>query len=215
MDKKSKILIWIVVILIIGSVGATYWRIFVKQDYVISNEVDCDPYEEACFIWECVPGSLEEWEQCTGDPEMDVWYYKLVERKAANIPLCDPEEDEDCAPFVCEEDEEDCTEYLCEEGNADEIECTDPVQFAIDNPYEEEEECAEDDEECLMGDEEEIICEEGDEECVAAEEEMECEEGDEACLVEEVEGEEEMVEDETAVDEIINETTDDVENSLE
>jgi len=152
MDKKSKILIWIVVILIIGSVGATYWRIFVKKDYIISNEVDCDPYSEKCFIWKCDPASTVEGEKCTGDPEADVWYYKIAERKAANIPLCNPDEDETCLPFVCGENEEDCSETLCVEGNADGIECVNPEQFTIDNPpVEEEAECTEG--ECLTEEE--------------------------------------------------------------
>lgn len=193
MDKKSKILIWVVVVLIIGSVGATYWRIFVEKDYIISNEVDCDPYSEACFIWECDPASTVEGEACTNDPEVDIWYYKIAERKAANIPLCDPNEDETCLPFQCEEDEEGCSETLCEEGNADEIACVDPVQFTIDNPIEEESACEEGDEECLA--EEEAAAEEcaqDDAECLAASEaEMEselevetevCAEDDQTCL---------------------------------
>ncbi len=140
MDKKSKILIWIVVILIIGSVGATYWRIFVKKDYIISNEVDCDPYSEKCFIWECDPASTVEGEACTGDAETDIWYYKIAQRKASNIPLCNPDEDENCTPFVCDEGEKDCSETLCDEKTKVEqkAECNDPVQFAIDNPVEEE-----------------------------------------------------------------------------
>jgi hypothetical protein len=162
MDKKSKILIWLVVVLIIGSVGATYWRIFVQKDYIISNEIDCDPYTEKCFIWECDPASQVEGEACTGDAETDIWYYKIAERKAANIPLCDPATNENCLPFQCEVDEVDCSETLCEEGNADEIACINPVQFTIDNPIEEEvvSECAQDDEECLAASEEEVGAEE-------------------------------------------------------
>jgi len=181
MDKKSKILIWIVIILILGSVGATYWRIFVKKDYLISNEVDCDPYSEKCFIWECDPTSTVEGEACTGDPESDVWYYKIAERKAANIPLCDPATDETCLPFVCEENEIGCSETLCEEGNADEIACVDPVQFTVDNPVEEESACEEGDEECLAAEEAaaEEECAEDDAECLAAEE------GSEEAVIEE------------------------------
>ena len=154
MDKKSKILIWVVIILILGSVGATYWRIFIKKDYLISNQVDCDPYTEKCFIWKCDPASQVEGEKCTGDAETDTWYYKIAERKAANIPLCDPKTDDTCQPFVCGEGEKDCTETLCDDKKKVEqgVECNDPVQYTIDNPVEEDtasEECAPDDQECL------------------------------------------------------------------
>lgn len=149
-------------LLILGSVAFTYYRIMIKKDYLISAQADCDPYTEKCFIYNCDPKE----EECTGDPEEDVWYYKIVKRKAFNIPLCDPN-DENCEALVCPEGEADCSYEFCEEGNKDEIECIDPVQYAIDNP-EEEETCAEDDEECLS---EESQCEEGDEDCLQAEEE--------------------------------------------
>jgi hypothetical protein len=140
MDKKSKILIWVFVVLIAASVGVTYWRIMLKRDYVISSQVDCDPTTEKCFVWECDPASTVEGEKCTNDPEKDIWYYKLAERNAFKIPLCDPAKDENCLPFVCEEGEKDCSETLCDETTKVDqgVECSDPVQYNIDNPPEEE-----------------------------------------------------------------------------
>lgn len=173
MDKKSKIFLAVFFLLILGSVGATYWRIFVKHDYIISAQTDCDPTIDKCFIWECDPASTAEGEACTGDPEADTWYYQIVNRKAANIPLCDPN-DENCQALVCDEGEKDCEVVFCDDTNKIEqkVECNDPVQYNIDNPAEEEEEsaCAEDDEECLAAEEAATECEEGDEECLAAEE---------------------------------------------
>lgn len=152
-------------LLIFGSVAFTYYRIVMKRDYTISAEAECDPYLEKCFIYVCDPTA----EECTGDPEEDTSYYKIMKRKAFNIPLCDPNIDETCEALICSEGEVDCSYELCEEENADGIECVDPEQYAIDNPPEEEEEgCAEDDEECLS--EEESECEEGDEECLSEEE---------------------------------------------
>lgn len=156
-----------------------------KKDYVIENQIDCDPYADACFIWECDPESTVEGEACTGDPEADIWYYQIARRSAANIPLCDPETDETCDPWTCAEGEKDCEAILCDETTKVDqgVECSDHVQYAIDNPIEEEAvECEEGDEECLAA-LEETACEEGDEECLAAEEEaVECEEGDTECL---------------------------------
>ena len=142
MDKKSKILLSLLGLAIIISVGATYWRIMMKKDYIISSQVDCDPTIEKCFIWEC-DSTLAAGEDgaCTGDPEEDSWYYKIAERKAYNIPLCDPDKDENCQPFLCEEGEKDCQEIFCDTTNVKEGEsCNDPEEYIKNNPMEEEDE---------------------------------------------------------------------------
>lgn len=173
MDKKSKILLWVFVALIIASVGVTYWRIMIKKDYVIEAQVDCDPYLETCFLWECTPGSIVEGEACTGDPESDSWYFKVAKRNASRIPLCDPNTDENCQPMVCEENEPECEEIFCTEENIEEqyaAACNDPVKYTEENPVEEEAvECEEGDKECEAAQETEAAaCEEGDIECEAA-----------------------------------------------
>lgn len=174
MDKKSppqadqpradKILLAVFFLLIAGSVAFTYYRIMLKKDYLISSQVDCDPYTEKCFIWNCDSNSTVEGEACTGDPEIDVWYYKIAKRNASRIPLCNPEEDENCQPFLCNPGEQECGETLCNAETAAEGEiCNDPEEYALNNPEEEEElECdPEVDEEC-----EEIACDpEVDAEC--------------------------------------------------
>ncbi|KKQ52435.1 MAG: hypothetical protein US70_C0009G0030 [Parcubacteria group bacterium GW2011_GWD2_38_11] len=212
MDKKNKILLWVLALLIIASVGATYWRIMIKKDYVIEAQIDCDPYEEKCFVWECDPDSTEEGEACTGDEENDIWYFAVARRNAANIPLCDPETDESCDPWTCVEPygdgiwgEKDCEKILCDEVTKEEqgVECNDPIQYTIDNPIEDEEvECEEGDEECLAV--EESACEEDDEECLAAEgEEVVCEDGDEECLAEE----EELIECDPEIEDCLSDET--------
>ncbi len=155
MDKKNKIFFIVFFLLIIGSIGATYYRTMIKKDYIVSAQTDCDPYTEKCFIWECDPASTVEGEACTGDPESDVWYYQILERKAYNVPLCDPN-DENCEALVCPEGEKDCSVTFCNDENKVEqgVECNDPVQYTIDNPEEEETECEEGDEECLAAEEE-------------------------------------------------------------
>lgn len=169
LDKKSKILFIIIGLLIVGSVAVTFWRYMVKRDYIVQAQTDCDPESEKCFVWECDPASTVEGEACTGDPESDIWQYKIVHRNAKNIPLCDPN-DENCTALVCGPGEKDCSEELCSENNVPEGEtCNDPEQYLIDNPPEEDsEECAEDDEECLA-EQEAVECEEGDEECLSEE----------------------------------------------
>lgn len=166
MDKKSKILIGVFVLLIVASVGVTYWRIMIKKDYVILAQADCDPYLEKCFVWECDPESTEEGEACTGDPEEDIWYYQNIRRQAFNIPLCDPNE-ETCEALTCPEGEADCAMEFCTPENVPEGEtCNDPVEYTLANPPEEEECDPELDEECVV---EEECDPETDAECVVEE----------------------------------------------
>jgi hypothetical protein len=160
MDKKSKILIIAFLVLILISIGVTYWRIMVKRNYVISSQIDCDPAAEKCFIWKCDPQSDVEGEACTGDPEADIWYYKIAKRNAAKIPQCDPETDETCDPWTCAEGERDCEQILCDEVTVEEqgVECNDPEEYNLNNPPKEENLSAK-----------EAVCEEGDENCVVPE----------------------------------------------
>ena len=187
MDKKSKILLWVLALLIVASVGVTYWRIMIKKDYIIESQIDCDQSVRECFIWKCDPNSTVDGEKCTGNADDDIWYYAIAKRKAAKIPLCDSKNDENCKPWVCEENEKDCSETLCDDTNKTEqgVECNNVEQYNIDNPAEEESACEEGDEECLAA--EESACAEDDEECLAAEDESACEEADEECLAAEEE----------------------------
>jgi len=143
LDRKSKILFIIVGVLIAGSVAVTFWRYMVKRDYIIQSQMDCDPGTQNCFIWRCDPMSLEEGEKCTGVPDNDIWYYKILRRNAKNIPLCDPN-DENCAALVCSPGEL-CTPQNVKAGES----CNNPEQYLKDNPPEQNTECAPDDEECL------------------------------------------------------------------
>lgn len=181
LDRKSKILFIFLGILIIGSVAVTYWRYMVKRDYIVQAQIDCDPEIENCFIWQCDPMSLEEGEKCTGVPDNDIWYFKIFNRNAKNIPDCDPK-DENCLAYVCGEGENGCSEELCDpENSAEGEECSTPEQYLLENPpVEEGEECAEDDEACLA-EQENVECEEGDEECLAEQESAECDPESEEC----------------------------------
>ncbi|MFZ3043541.1 MAG: hypothetical protein WA058_00285 [Minisyncoccia bacterium] len=110
MDKKSKILFVILFVLIAGSAGATYYRYVVQRDYTIEAEATCDPQIESCFVHICDSAAGEE---CTGDPATDTSYYKIIDRKAKNIPLCDPAA-EGCGALTCPVGENDCTIILCD-----------------------------------------------------------------------------------------------------
>lgn len=106
-DKRSKALFVVLGILIAGSMAVTYWRYMVKRDYIIQAQIDCDPETENCLVWKCDPTSLVEGEECTGVPDNDIWYYKILNRNAKNIPNCDPK-DESCTTYQCSEGEPGC-----------------------------------------------------------------------------------------------------------
>ena len=135
MDKKSKIFFLVFFLLIVGSIGVTYYRYVVVRDYMIQAEAPCDPYTEQCFVYTCDPVA----EECSGDPAEDTSYYKMITRNAKNIPLCDPN-DEDCDALTCPEGEADCILTLCDSTTAAEGEvCNDPALYTQENPVIEEE----------------------------------------------------------------------------
>ncbi len=112
MDKKSKILIIIFFLLLIGTVSFTFYKYGIKKDYLIYGFSSCDPISESCFYYPCE----EEDNSC--NPE-EIEYYKKVEKKASKIELCDTN-NEGCNPLNCELREKDCTEIFCSEDSLEE-----------------------------------------------------------------------------------------------
>ncbi|MDX9913159.1 MAG: hypothetical protein RBS77_01095 [Candidatus Moranbacteria bacterium] len=154
MDTKTKIFWWTMGFLVFISFGLVAYRYLIKKDYIIQAQVDCDPYNEACFVWNCDPESDEEGEMCTGDPEEDTWYFKVINKNASQISSCDAN-DEGCEALICEENEPECDFTLCNEDNKsemDSLECSDPITYSVENPIGEE--CEEGDEGCLESDDE-------------------------------------------------------------
>ncbi|PIT89299.1 MAG: hypothetical protein COU27_01085 [Candidatus Levybacteria bacterium CG10_big_fil_rev_8_21_14_0_10_36_7] len=105
MDKKSKILLSLVAILIIIVVGVEFWRIVAQKDYQIIDWVDCDPATDSCFIYE---------DEETGE----ITNYALISKKASTIFACDPAT-QTCDELVCEEGEENCEVSYCTEADAE------------------------------------------------------------------------------------------------
>ena len=127
MDKKSKILMWVFVVALIISVGATYYRYVVKRDYIIFAHVECDPKVESCFYIPCEEGDIE----CV---PADIEYYKKINKKAFNIKLCDSE-NPDCKPLVCQPNEADCEIISCSADNVEEgEECSTPETSTSTEP---------------------------------------------------------------------------------
>jgi hypothetical protein len=133
MDKKSKIFFLVFFLLIIGSVGVTYWRIMINRDYIISASQECDPATEACFVSSCDPESDEE---CAATPEEErTSYYKIIKKNAKNIPPCDAQKDECPAELTCADGEAECSFEYCDDSNVpDGEECNDPAVYNEENP---------------------------------------------------------------------------------
>lgn len=105
MDTKSKILIGLFILLVIGASVWKYKVFVVDRDFVIYNNIACDPYTEACFVYVC-----EE-----GDEECDDTPFKKIEKNAQFADLCDIASGEECSGLICESNEEGCMIVTCSE----------------------------------------------------------------------------------------------------
>ncbi len=134
MDRNSKILFSALVVFVILSVSATFYKTVILQDFIVYTEVDCDPTIESCFMWTCDPETDEE-EACTGNLEEDTWYFKIAYRNAKNVEHCDLN-NESCLPFQCSKEEPECREVLCSEESLFEYDlgesCTQTSDFFTD-----------------------------------------------------------------------------------
>jgi hypothetical protein len=130
MDKKSKIFFVVFFSIAFIVISISFYKFYVLKDYYIKSEVECDPETEKCFIYECDPTADSE---CPENPDERVSYYKLIEKKAYALPLCDSSSS-DCLPIACQAGE-DCSEFLCDETTkAKEEQCNDPEEYLKNNP---------------------------------------------------------------------------------
>ena len=116
---KNKIFWSVFVLLILYAFVATYLRVYVFQNYLISNEVSCDVVNESCFVYtpeQLCEGSEDPDCVTTTEPE----YYKIIYKKADNIPFCEynPDLGESCPELACltNESEEECYYEYCTEN---------------------------------------------------------------------------------------------------
>lgn len=112
MDKKSKVLYSIFFTIVITSIGITFVKYFVLKDYEIRMNIPCNPQNESCFVYECEDGEMDCEENGEG---VMVQYYKVLQKKAYNLPSCmkDPDSCEN-RTLVCAEDEELCEIFFCD-----------------------------------------------------------------------------------------------------
>ena len=79
--KQNKIFFTILSLLIIASVGVTFYKIVINKNYQIAGETSCNPVTEKCFVRECDSSSGEK---CIES----LMYYKKISKKNIlnNIP---------------------------------------------------------------------------------------------------------------------------------
>ena len=125
MDRKSKIFFSIFFVAVFVVTAMAFYKFYILKDYYIKAEASCDPATEKCFIYECDPADDAE---CPENVEERISYYKMIEKRASALPLCDPNSS-DCPPIVCRAGE-DCRETLCDgEAEAAGEQCSDPAEY--------------------------------------------------------------------------------------
>lgn len=125
----TKNLLYLFFVIIAAAMAFTFYLFAIEKDFYVSASVPCDPSTESCYYWVCEP---DYWFDCTGDPEEDIFIYKIVRKKAYDLASCDPVleqegffsellEEEECPAPVCE-DGEDCEVIYCDASDPEEAE---------------------------------------------------------------------------------------------
>lgn len=110
MDKKSKVSLVVLLVIILLSLFATYYIFFVTRNYDIYTQVSCDPEVESCYeMTSCPDDSVD-----CNDPETS--YYKILKIKAFALSYCD-------------HNVESCSEPICNAGeNCEYIKCNPNIE---------------------------------------------------------------------------------------
>ena len=126
-DKTNIIFYTILILLIVGSVAATFYRIVILKDYQIVAQVSCDPTYEKCFVYECDP---EYDGECSEDPAENISYYKNISKKASNIYECEKTVEKiGCGEELgCVKGEKDCFYTHCDPAELSEGEMCSEIE---------------------------------------------------------------------------------------
>lgn len=118
--ERHVLVVWVFCLLVIASFVAVVARVYVRGDYMLSSEVECDPTLESCFVRLCE-------DDC--DPEEgQEEYYKVRTLSAAYASTCNSAIEE-CPDRVCS-DIPTCVEILCINDNVPEDEwCNEPQAY--------------------------------------------------------------------------------------
>ncbi|MEI8103966.1 MAG: hypothetical protein WCG84_03660 [Candidatus Moraniibacteriota bacterium] len=112
MDKKTRILLIVSIVVGTLSFGVTFWKAFIGRSYTVSFHVVCDPSREACFAQTCTPENPEN--NLCRNPIALFEYYKILQMKAFAVPTCD-KNNGNCSLLSCTSQPKSaaCMEVLC------------------------------------------------------------------------------------------------------
>jgi hypothetical protein len=117
MDKKSKIVLIGVFIIIFAVIGFKYKQFFLDQDFTFITRVSCSPTTEHCFRTTCDG----ECDISSNIIFMDGSPYKRVSLPRYNAPQC--LEETTCPNFKCKESDKCSITYCSSETLEDGEEC--------------------------------------------------------------------------------------------
>ena len=103
MDTKSRVLFASFLLIVAAATVWKYDTFVTRHDFVVYDQVECDPEKESCFAYECDEG----------DSECDDAPFKRIEKNIRAITPCLNYEENACEPLACGESEVDCSEILC------------------------------------------------------------------------------------------------------
>jgi hypothetical protein len=110
LSKKifSAALVVFLAISMIIVVAASYVKYVINQDYYLYAQVSCDPVTEDCFTRSCdIDGNCSEEGLST--------YYKVIYKKAFDVPYCNPYSELGCEELTCSLNE-DCKVITCSQN---------------------------------------------------------------------------------------------------
>ena len=107
MDKKSKALKYIFIVLTIALFSYGYNKLVIKHDYIVHTHTACDDTQYSCFKTTCAKDSGE-------DCEEEV--YAKIAKNIKNVDLCD-QYSGTCPDLTCEPNEPNCAITYCSEDN--------------------------------------------------------------------------------------------------
>ena len=104
MKFRGNIPLYILAALTVLSVGASYVRFVVAQDYIVEYEGVCDPAAQSCFVG------------CNDDACTDTYYYTKMQKYAVDLfaqcgkditdcsaaNVCLPQDDQNCSITYCD-----------------------------------------------------------------------------------------------------------------
>ncbi len=121
----NRIFYFMLILLILISVGVTFWRIVIKMDYQIVAEVSCDPAVESCYHYEPEECDMTDYD-CLSQPPEEAYDYKLISKNAGTVYACEQTEEKlGCSDELsCQDGELNCEYTYCD---AETEECAAPI----------------------------------------------------------------------------------------